>query len=95
MTHVLQKSQDDFAKDDFRRAIPRYSHANFPNILRPSAIRARHGATAGQARVGDSAGRGRYPDPGHNKSRDMFCLVLRFSSSSTVRTIRPGTHLSC
>ncbi|GJE96766.1 aldo/keto reductase [Phanerochaete sordida] len=46
------KSPDDFAEDDFRRLIPRYSHENFPNILRLAdglrAIGARHGATAGQ-----------------------------------------------
>ncbi|KAF7290368.1 Aldo-ket-red domain-containing protein [Mycena chlorophos] len=28
------RSLDDFAPDDFRRAIPRYGPANFPNILR-------------------------------------------------------------
>ncbi|KAI0938390.1 hypothetical protein AcV5_000082 [Taiwanofungus camphoratus] len=46
------KSPDDFDADDFRRKVPRYSHANFPNILKLAdglaEIGKRHGATAGQ-----------------------------------------------
>ncbi|GJE96764.1 aldo/keto reductase [Phanerochaete sordida] len=46
------KSPDDFAEDDFRRTVPRYSHENFPKILKLvdglRAIGARHNATAGQ-----------------------------------------------
>ncbi|KAJ7149628.1 NADP-dependent oxidoreductase domain-containing protein [Mycena filopes] len=47
------KSPDDFAADDFRRGIPRYNAANFPNILKIAdglkAIGAKYdGATAGQ-----------------------------------------------
>jgi aryl-alcohol dehydrogenase-like predicted oxidoreductase len=43
---------DDFEEGDFRRAIPRYSRENFPNILRLSAALAdvgrAHSASAGQ-----------------------------------------------
>ncbi|KZP21821.1 Aldo/keto reductase [Athelia psychrophila] len=46
------KSPDDFGEGDFRRLIPRYSHENFPNILKLAAglkdIGTQHGATAGQ-----------------------------------------------
>lgn len=49
---AMQKSPDDFAEDDFRRTVPRYSHENFPKILKLvdglRAIGARHNATAGQ-----------------------------------------------
>ncbi|KAJ7176982.1 Aldo keto reductase [Mycena filopes] len=33
----VYKSPDDFAPDDFRRMVPRYSAANFPNILKLAA----------------------------------------------------------
>ncbi|TFY56534.1 hypothetical protein EVJ58_g7583 [Rhodofomes roseus] len=46
------KSPDKFDEGDFRRQIPRYSHENFPNILKIASgleqIGARHGASAGQ-----------------------------------------------
>ncbi|KZP12795.1 Aldo/keto reductase [Athelia psychrophila] len=45
-------SPDDFEEGDFRRLIPRYSHENFPNILKLAAglkdIGTKHDATAGQ-----------------------------------------------
>ncbi|KIM54237.1 hypothetical protein SCLCIDRAFT_1154802 [Scleroderma citrinum Foug A] len=47
------KSPDDFAEDDFRRVIPRFSKENFPNVLKLveklKEIGLRHNATAGQA----------------------------------------------
>ena len=47
-----QRSPDDFPKDDFRRSIPRYSHENFPNILKLcdglAALGRKHNASAGQ-----------------------------------------------
>ncbi|KAJ7191209.1 NADP-dependent oxidoreductase domain-containing protein [Mycena pura] len=46
------KSPDNFEPDDFRRMLPRYSAANFPNILALATglktIGTKHGATAGQ-----------------------------------------------
>ncbi|OCH91135.1 Aldo/keto reductase [Obba rivulosa] len=46
------KSPDDFEEGDFRRSVARYSHENFPNILKIvdglKEIGARHGATPGQ-----------------------------------------------
>ncbi|TFY63594.1 hypothetical protein EVJ58_g3155 [Rhodofomes roseus] len=43
---------EDFDESDYRRAIPRYSHENFPRILKLAAglkaIGQRHNATAGQ-----------------------------------------------
>jgi aryl-alcohol dehydrogenase-like predicted oxidoreductase len=46
------KSPNDFEKDDFRRLVPRFSEANFPNVLKLAdglkAIGVRHGSTAGQ-----------------------------------------------
>ncbi|KAI0042050.1 Aldo/keto reductase [Auriscalpium vulgare] len=46
------KGPEDFAEDDFRRFIPRYSKENFPQILQIAAalkqIGACHGASAGQ-----------------------------------------------
>jgi len=46
------KSPDDFEEDDFRRTIPRYSKANFPNILKLAdglkKIGENHCATGGQ-----------------------------------------------
>ncbi|KAJ7152384.1 Aldo keto reductase [Mycena filopes] len=46
------KSTDDFDEDDFRKTIPRYNAANFPNILKIAdglkAIGAKYKATAGQ-----------------------------------------------
>lgn len=46
------KSPDDFAEDDYRRHIPRYSRENFPNILKLAdkmkEIGQRHNATAAQ-----------------------------------------------
>ncbi|KAJ7778912.1 NADP-dependent oxidoreductase domain-containing protein [Mycena metata] len=34
---AVYKSPDDFAADDFRRLVPRYSAVNFPNILKLAA----------------------------------------------------------
>ncbi|KAF7373930.1 Aldo/keto reductase [Mycena sanguinolenta] len=50
------KSPDDFEDGDFRKAIPRYSAENFPNILKIAdglkSIGAKHdGATAGQVAI--------------------------------------------
>ncbi|EIM91148.1 Aldo/keto reductase [Stereum hirsutum FP-91666 SS1] len=46
------KSPDDFAEDDFRRFVPRYSKENFPNILALAdnlkRVGAKYNATAGQ-----------------------------------------------
>ncbi|KAF7978875.1 hypothetical protein HWV62_44363 [Athelia sp. TMB] len=46
------KSPDDFEENDFRRTINRYSHENFPNILKLAdglkKIGEKHNATAGQ-----------------------------------------------
>ncbi|KAH7928626.1 Aldo/keto reductase [Leucogyrophana mollusca] len=46
------KSPDDFEEGDFRRMVPRYSHENFPNILKLAGslqtIGDQYGATAGQ-----------------------------------------------
>ncbi|KAG6328347.1 hypothetical protein ID866_10741, partial [Astraeus odoratus] len=46
------RSPDDFAADDFRRLVPRFSKENFPNVLkvadRLKEIGQRHSATAGQ-----------------------------------------------
>ncbi|KAI6043906.1 NADP-dependent oxidoreductase domain-containing protein [Pisolithus marmoratus] len=46
------KSPDDFAEDDYRRRIPRYSRENFPNILKLAdklkEIGQHHDATAAQ-----------------------------------------------
>ncbi|KAI6116130.1 NADP-dependent oxidoreductase domain-containing protein [Pisolithus sp. B1] len=46
------KSPDDFAEDDFRRLVPRYSKENFPNILKLAdklkEIGHHHNATAAQ-----------------------------------------------
>ncbi|KAH9930536.1 Aldo/keto reductase [Epithele typhae] len=46
------RSPDDLPPDDFRRSVPRYSAANFPNILAIADDLAKigkaHGATAGQ-----------------------------------------------
>lgn len=47
------KSMDEFAADDFRRTIPKFSKENFPKILdvvsRIKAIAENHNATSGQA----------------------------------------------
>ncbi|KIK64241.1 hypothetical protein GYMLUDRAFT_83540 [Collybiopsis luxurians FD-317 M1] len=49
---LLQKSPDDFEKDDFRRTIPKYQAENFPKILdvakKLEAVGQKHNATAGQ-----------------------------------------------
>ncbi|KAL4071442.1 NADP-dependent oxidoreductase domain-containing protein [Scleroderma yunnanense] len=46
------KSPDDLAENDFRRAVPRFSKENFPNILnlvsKLKDVGLRHNATAGQ-----------------------------------------------
>ncbi|KAI0764116.1 Aldo/keto reductase [Irpex lacteus] len=46
------KSPDDFEEDDFRRGIPRFSHENFPKVLKitdaVNAIAAKYNATPGQ-----------------------------------------------
>ncbi|KAJ7256198.1 Aldo/keto reductase [Mycena haematopus] len=48
----MQRSTDDFAKDDFRRLIPRYNTTNFPNILKIADgladIGKKYGATSSQ-----------------------------------------------
>lgn len=47
-----QRSPDDFAEDDFRRFVPRYSKENFPKILALAdelkKIGTRYNATPGQ-----------------------------------------------
>jgi len=49
------KSPDDFEEGDFRRNVARYSHENFPNILKLvdglKAVGDRHGATPGQVAI--------------------------------------------
>ena len=49
---MSQKGPEDFAPDDYRREIPRFSKENFPNILRVAdglkKIGEKYGATAGQ-----------------------------------------------
>ncbi|KAI0063928.1 Aldo/keto reductase [Artomyces pyxidatus] len=46
------KGPDDFAEDDFRRHIPRFSKENFPKVLKVAddlkAVGERHGASSGQ-----------------------------------------------
>ncbi|KAI0764117.1 Aldo/keto reductase [Irpex lacteus] len=46
------KSPDDFEEGDFRKSIPRFSHENFPKVLKISeavnAIAAKYNATPGQ-----------------------------------------------
>ncbi|KAI0063908.1 Aldo/keto reductase [Artomyces pyxidatus] len=46
------KGPEDFAEDDFRRMVPRYSKQNFPKILKLAddleTVGTRHGASSGQ-----------------------------------------------
>ena len=49
---MIQTSPDDFEEGDIRRAIPRYSKENFPNVLKVveeiRLIGEKHNASAGQ-----------------------------------------------
>ncbi|KAI0711525.1 Aldo/keto reductase [Earliella scabrosa] len=49
------KGPEDFTPDDYRRAIPRYSKENFPNILKIAdglkKVGEKYGATAGQVAI--------------------------------------------
>jgi len=63
-------SPDDFEEGDFRKAIPKYSHENFPKILKLvdsfQKIGQRHNATAGQIALAWILGQGNdfIPIPG-------------------------------
>jgi len=69
------KSPDDFDEDDWRRKIPRYSHENFPNILKLAnglkQIGEKHNATAGQVALAWLLAQGDdvIPIPGTTKTK--------------------------
>jgi len=71
------KSLDDFAPDDFRRTIPKFSNENFPNILKLAnglkEIGAKHNATAGQVSLAWVLGQGNdvIPIPGTTKIKNL------------------------
>ncbi|KZT71534.1 Aldo/keto reductase [Daedalea quercina L-15889] len=64
---------EDFAEDDYRRAVPRYNHENFPRILKLAAglkeIGQRYNATAGQVSLAWLLAQGQdvLPIPGTTK----------------------------
>jgi len=69
------KSTDDFDESDYRRKIPRYSHENFPNILKLAnglkEIGKKHNATAGQVALAWLLAQGDdvIPIPGTTKTK--------------------------
>lgn len=71
------KSPDDFAEDDFRRTVPKFSKENFPNILKLAdglkEIGAKHNATAGQICLAWLLGQGNdvIPIPGTTKIKNL------------------------
>jgi len=71
------KSLDDFAQDDFRRTIPKFSNENFPNILKLAdglkEIGAKRNATAGQISLAWVLGQGNdvIPIPGTTKVKNL------------------------
>jgi aryl-alcohol dehydrogenase-like predicted oxidoreductase len=72
------KSPDDFEEGDFRRAVPRYSKENFPNILKIvdglKEIGEKKGATAGQVALAWLLAQGEdvIPIPGTRKVKVCF-----------------------
>lgn len=82
-----QKSPDDFEDTDFRKAIPRYSAENFPNILKLAdglkSIGTKYGgATAGQVALAWLFAQGDdiIPIPGTKKIKVRLARFL-FNSS--------------
>ncbi|KAI0711513.1 Aldo/keto reductase [Earliella scabrosa] len=71
------KGPEDFAADDFRKIIPKYSQENFPNILKLVSgleqIGAKHGATAGQVALAWLLAQGEdiIPIPGTTKLSNL------------------------
>ncbi|KAJ7193065.1 NADP-dependent oxidoreductase domain-containing protein [Mycena pura] len=91
------KSPDDFVPDDFRRMLPRYSAANFPNVLKIAtalkAIGAKYGATAGQAALAWllSQGDDVIPIPGTKKMKylaENICARDFALSPADVQAVR-------
>lgn len=91
------KSPDDFAEDDFRRMIPRYSKENFPNILKIvdglKDIGQKHNATAGQIALSWLLGQNELviPIPGTTKTKylneNLGALDIKLSPDE-IHTIR-------
>lgn len=95
------KSPDDFPADDFRRIVPRYSAANFPNILKLvdglKEVGAKHGATAGQVALAWVLAQGDdvIPIPGTKKEKyleeNLGALKLQLSSQE-VQAVRDAAQ---
>ncbi|KAI5121422.1 hypothetical protein M0805_006185 [Coniferiporia weirii] len=98
------KSPDDFEEDDFRRAIPRYSKKNFPNILALAnalqAIGNRHGATGGQVALAWLLAQGVIPIPGTTRVKYLkeniggADLVLTDAEIAEVRAIAENAEVA-
>ncbi|KAH7906993.1 NADP-dependent oxidoreductase domain-containing protein [Hygrophoropsis aurantiaca] len=93
------KSPDDFEEGDFRRMVPRYSHENFPNILKLAdnlqAIGKQYNATAGQVALAWLLAQGDdvIPIPGTKKikylNENLNAVKVQLSPESVkeIRTI--------
>ena len=81
-----QKSPDDFEEGDWRRAVPRFSKENFPNILKLvdslNEIGKRHGVTPGQVTLAWLLGQGDnvIPIPGTTREKVGVSSKMRMES---------------
>ncbi|EKM56383.1 uncharacterized protein PHACADRAFT_141007 [Phanerochaete carnosa HHB-10118-sp] len=97
------KSPDDFEQGDFRRGVPKYSHENFPNILRVvdtlQEIGTRHGATPAQVALAWVLAQGEdyIPIPGTTRAEGLHENLGALSvtlSSEEVTKIRKAAELA-
>lgn len=100
------KSPDDFEEGDWRRAVPRFSKENFPNILKIvdglGAIAAKHGATPGQVALAWLLAQGNdiVPIPGTrhvkylNENLGALALKLTPADIAEVRRLAEGADKS-
>ncbi|KAI0092295.1 NADP-dependent oxidoreductase domain-containing protein [Irpex rosettiformis] len=98
------KSPDDFEKDDFRLTIPRFSHENFPKVLKivdaVKAIAAKHNATPGQIALAWLLEQGEdiIPIPGTRSTKNLYenlgALKVKLSKEDIeqVRKIAEEAH---
>ncbi|KAF4580271.1 hypothetical protein EYR40_003205 [Pleurotus pulmonarius] len=101
------RSRSDFAPDDFRLAVPRYSDEKFPKILKLAddlkAIGAKHDATAGQVALAWILAQGDHviPIPGTKKVKylkeNLGALNVKLSEEEVleVREIASAADKAC
>ncbi|KAF4563680.1 hypothetical protein EYR36_002918 [Pleurotus pulmonarius] len=101
------RSRSDFAPDDFRLAVPRYSDENFPKILKLAddlkAIGAKHDATAGQVALAWILAQGDHviPIPGTKKVKylkeNLGALNVKLTEEEVleVREIASAADKAC